>query len=101
MGSIGRKGKNHPVQGTNASILKRAMGCGFDKNSVPFLWHSLPQYRAKIQNAIHDELVVSCPKRYGEVVAQLIGDAFKRAAAEVLHSVIMEFDYHIASRWMK
>jgi DNA polymerase I-like protein with 3'-5' exonuclease and polymerase domains len=100
-GSIERRGKNHPVQGTNASILKRAMGCGFDKNGVPFLWHSLPQYRANIQNAIHDELVVSCPKRYGEVVAQLIGDAFKRAAAEVMHSVIMEFDYHIASRWMK
>jgi DNA polymerase I-like protein with 3'-5' exonuclease and polymerase domains len=101
MGSIGRRGKNHCIQGTNASIIKRAMGCGFDKDGKPYLWHTLPQYRAKIQNMVHDELVVGCPKRYAEIVAQLVGDAFKRAAAEVMHQVVMEFDYHVANRWMK
>jgi len=101
MGSIGRRGKNHCIQGTNASIIKRAMGCGFDKNGKPYLWHTLPQYGAKIQNMVHDELVVHCPKRYGEQVAQLVGDAFKRAAAEVMKQVVMEFDYHISNRWMK
>jgi DNA polymerase I-like protein with 3'-5' exonuclease and polymerase domains len=101
MGSIGRRGKNHCIQGTNASIIKRAMGCGFDKDGKPYLWHTLPQYRAKIQNMVHDELVVCCPRRYAEIVAQLVGDAFKRAAAEVMHQVVMEFDYHIANRWMK
>jgi DNA polymerase I-like protein with 3'-5' exonuclease and polymerase domains len=50
---------------------------------------------------VHDELVVGCPKRYAEIVAQFVGDAFKRAAAEVMHQVVMEFDYHVANRWMK
>jgi DNA polymerase I-like protein with 3'-5' exonuclease and polymerase domains len=101
LGSIGRRGKNHCIQGTNASIIKRAMGCGFDKNGVPYLWHTLPKYKARIQNMVHDELVVHCPKKYGEQVKALVGDAFKRAAAEVMHLVIMEFDGHIAERWMK
>ena len=61
-GSVERRGKNHCIQGTNASIIKRAMGCGFDKDQKPYLWHTLPQYRAKVQNMVHDELVMSAPK---------------------------------------
>jgi ribonuclease D len=101
MGSIGRRGKNHCIQGTNASIIKRAMGCGFDKNGVGYLWHTLPQYKATLLNMVHDELVIQCPKRFGEQVKALVGDAFKRAAAEVMSQVIMEFEGHIADRWMK
>ena len=100
-GSVERKGKNHRIQGTNVSIIKRAMGCGFDKDGQPYLWHTLPQYRAKVQNMVHDELVIGCPKRFGKLVAELIADAFKRAAAEVMHKVVMEADYHVANRWMK
>jgi DNA polymerase I-like protein with 3'-5' exonuclease and polymerase domains len=100
-GSIGRKGKNHPVQGTNASIIKRSIGCGFDALGKPYLWHTLPQYRAKIQNCIHDEVVISCPKRYAQQVAELVADSFKRAAAEVLKSVVMEAEWRISNRWMK
>jgi DNA polymerase I-like protein with 3'-5' exonuclease and polymerase domains len=101
MGSIGRRGKNHRIQGTNASIIKRAMGCGFDKDGKPYLWHTLPALRARIQNMVHDELVVHCPLRFGEQVKAVVGDAFKRAAAEVMTQVVMEFDGHIADRWMK
>ena len=100
-GSIGRRGKNHCIQGTNASIIKRSVGAGFDKNGKPYLWHTLPQYRAKMQNFVHDEIVVGCPKRYGQQVAELIADSFKRAAQEVMHSVTMESEFHIAQRWMK
>jgi DNA polymerase I-like protein with 3'-5' exonuclease and polymerase domains len=100
-GSVERKGKNHCIQGTNASIAKRAIGCGFDKDGLGYLWHLLPQYRAKVQNFVHDELLVGCPLRYGKLVAELIADSFKRAAQEVMHSVTMESEYHIAPRWMK
>jgi DNA polymerase I-like protein with 3'-5' exonuclease and polymerase domains len=100
-GSIGRRGKNHPIQGTNASIAKRAMGCGADKDGKFYLWHTLPQYKAKVHNFVHDELVVGCPKCYGQKVAELIADAFARAAAEVMSKVKMESDYHISNRWLK
>jgi DNA polymerase I-like protein with 3'-5' exonuclease and polymerase domains len=101
IGSIGRRGKNHCIQGSNASIIKRAMGCGFDKNGIPFLWHTLPQYKARLLSMVHDELIVECPKRFGRQVAELVADAFKRAAAEVMTKVVMEADYRISDRWQK
>ena len=100
-GSIGRRGKNHAVQGTNASIIKRAMSCGKDKEDKPYLWHTLPQYKAHIVNMVHDELVLECPKRFGQAVAELVSDAFARASAEVMSKVKMTADFHISSRWMK
>ena len=99
---VERQGKNHPIQGTNASMIKRAMGCGFDKDGKPYLWHTLLQFKARIQAMIHDELLIHCPLRFAEKVAALAGDAFKRAAAEVMKDiVIMENDYHINKHWEK
>jgi DNA polymerase I-like protein with 3'-5' exonuclease and polymerase domains len=97
----GRQGKNMRIQGTNATIAKVAMSCLKDKNGIPYLWHTLPQYKARLVKFVHDELVVHAPKRYGKKVAELIGDAFKRAAATKMSKVIMEFDYAIASHWKK
>lgn len=99
--SIERRGKNHCIQGTNASIIKRAMGCGFDRNGKGYLWHLLPQFKAKLLSMVHDELIVQCPKRFGQQVLDTVGDAFKRAAAEVMSKVVMEYDGHVADRWMK
>jgi len=98
---IERQGKNHRIQGANASIAKIAMGCGYDKDGKPYLWHVLPKYKAQLKKFVHDELVVMCPKRYGQIVADLIGDAFKRAAATKMKHVVMEFDYKISDHWEK
>jgi DNA polymerase I-like protein with 3'-5' exonuclease and polymerase domains len=100
-GNIERQGKNHAIQGTNATIAKLAMGSGYSPDGKPYLWHTLPLYRAMLIKFVHDELVVQCPKQYGEIVADLIGDAFKRAAAEKMKRVVMEFDYHIEFYWCK
>lgn len=100
-GSIERQGKNHCIQGTNASIIKRAMGCGFDKDGKGYLWHLLPLFKARLLSMVHDELLIMCPKRFSKDVAACVADAFKRAAAEVMTKVIMEADFHIADRWMK
>lgn len=100
-GSIERQGKNHAIQGTNASIIKLAMGAGFDKDGKPYLWHTLPKYKAKLEKMVHDELVIGCPKRYAEIVVGLLGDAFKRAAATKMKLVVMEFDAKISNHWEK
>ena len=99
--SIGRRGKNHCIQGSNASIIKRAMGCGFDKDNKPYLWHILSQFMAKLLSMVHDELIIQCPKRFGKQVAEAVADAFKRAAAEVMSQVVMEAEWNIADRWEK
>jgi DNA polymerase I-like protein with 3'-5' exonuclease and polymerase domains len=101
VGSIERRGKNHCIQGTNASIIKRAMGCGFHKSGKPYLWHTLPLYKAKLLSMIHDELIIQCPKRFGEQVKALVGEAFRLAASEVMSQVVMEFDGHIGPYWIK
>ena len=98
---VGRQGKNMRIQGTNASIAKVSVGCGFDKEGKPFLFHTLGQYKAKLVKFVHDELVTQSPKRFAQKVADLIGDAFRRAAALKLKRVEMEFEYAIASYWKK
>lgn len=100
-GTIERQGKNHAIQGSNASIAKKAMGCGFSPDGKPYLWHTLPQYKAKLIKFVHDELVIQCPKCFGKEVAALVGDAFKRAAAEKMKKVVMEFDYKVSDHWEK
>jgi DNA polymerase I-like protein with 3'-5' exonuclease and polymerase domains len=56
---------------------------------------------AKLLSMIHDELLLQCPKRHANKVAALVADAFKRAAAEVMKSVVMEAEWHISDRWQK
>ena len=90
--STERQGKNHAIQGTNASIAKIAMA---------ILWHELPKYKAQLKKFVHDELVVQAPRRFGEEIAQLIGKAFRDAAAIKMTKVIMQFDYKVSDHWEK
>jgi DNA polymerase I-like protein with 3'-5' exonuclease and polymerase domains len=99
--SITRQGKNHRIQGTNATIIKKAMGSGYAPDGTPFLFHTLPLLGAKLIKMVHDELVISSPKRNAEKVAALVGEAFAKAAALKLKKVKMEFDFHIDTCWSK
>src|SRR6202142_3508607 len=101
MASIERRGKNHCIQASNASLIKRAMGCGFDASGRPYLWHVLPQYKAKLLSMIHDELVIECPTRLAEQVVDEVKSAFLRAGKEVMKQVEMTSSANISDRWMK
>lgn len=100
-GSVERQGKNHPIQSCNSTIIKLAMGCGYDVEGRPYLWHTLGQYMARILKMVHDELVIHVPSIYAQDIADLVQDAFRRAAATKMKKVIMESDYHIESFWCK
>jgi DNA polymerase I-like protein with 3'-5' exonuclease and polymerase domains len=99
--SIGRKGKNHPIQSANATLAKISMGWGHDANGVPFLWHTLPKYRARLIKFVHDELVIQAPAQLAQKVADAIQDSFRRAAAIRMSSVMMESEYKISKVWEK
>lgn len=89
---IERKGKNQPMQGTNATVAKLAMS---------ILWHELPKYNAKLKKFVHDELVVQSPEEHAQTVAKLIGDAFKKAFSVKAKMVVMEFEFCIDKVWKK
>ena len=100
-GNIERQGKNHRIQSANATIAKLAMGAGYDKNGKPFLWHIFTKYNARLRKFVHDELVIDCPSSCSKEVAELVKDAFKRAAAERMVLVEMDSEYSIGKVWSK
>lgn len=100
-GAIEREGKNTPIQGSNADMIKLAMGCGFDKDGKPYLWHILQKFGAFLVNMVHDELVIECLPEFAEECFEAVVDAFRRAGATFFKYITMEADGHIADCWVK
>jgi DNA polymerase-1 len=99
---IERQGKNMPIQGTNADILKVALGSWVMDDGFKFMWHWLwDEFRAEIVNVVHDEFVVECPDEFVEQCYDRIGEAINRAGAVFLKLVSMEFEGAYADYWKK
>ena len=100
--AIERAGKNAPIQGGNGDLMKLAIGCGFDKDGKPFLWHTLePDLGGLMENMVHDEIVVEGPAANAEKIKDAKQDAILRAGREIYKDVDMESDSHIADYWSK
>jgi DNA polymerase I-like protein with 3'-5' exonuclease and polymerase domains len=91
-GSIEREGKNTPIQGTNADIIKLAMG---------MLRPKLKQFDAFLVNTVYDELDLEV--RYGQEqdVVALVSECYRLAAAQFMKKVVMESEAQISDRWTK
>jgi DNA polymerase-1 len=87
-----RNGKNAPIQGTSADILKRALRLLNDE---------LRQTSAKIVNIIHDEIVVEVDEDEAPAVAQTVERAMCAAGEEYLATVPVKVESQIASEWTK
>ena len=87
-----RNGKNAPIQGTSADILKR---------SLRLLNDELRGTSAQIVNIIHDEIVVEVNEAEAESVAQTVERAMCAAGEEYLHNVPVKVESQIASEWTK
>jgi DNA polymerase I-like protein with 3'-5' exonuclease and polymerase domains len=87
-----RNGKNAPIQGTSADILKRALRLLNDE---------LRNTSANIVNIIHDEIVVEVDDRKAEDVARTVERAMCTAGEEYLQTVPVKVEYQIASEWAK
>jgi DNA polymerase I-like protein with 3'-5' exonuclease and polymerase domains len=75
--SFERAAKNHPIQGTNADIMKRALA----------LLHTTLPKEAHLLLTVHDEVVVECPGALVETVEPCIQDCLVRACREFLSVV--------------
>lgn len=99
---ISREGKNTPIQGTNADIAKLAMGCGFDADGNPYLWHILePEFDAKQVNFVHDEFVIEAKDEVSEACYSAVANCMERAGAAFVKSIPMTTEGHIAECWQK
>src|SRR5882762_7140635 len=87
-----RNGKNTPIQGTSADILKRALR---------LLEDQLRDTSAKIVNIIHDEIVVEVDADEAEAVAQKVERAMCAAGEEYLQTVPVKVETEIADEWVK
>ena len=87
-----RNGKNTPIQGTSADILKRALR---------LLKDDLAGTSAQIVNIIHDEIVVEADADEAEDVAARVERLMCAAGEEYLQTVPVKVETQIADEWVK
>lgn len=87
-----RNGKNTPIQGTSADILKRALS---------LLKDELGDTSARIVNIIHDEIVVEADADEAEEIAGKVEHAMCAAGEEYLKTVPVKVETEIADEWIK
>jgi DNA polymerase I len=87
-----RNGKNTPIQGTSADILKRALR---------LLKDELRDTNAQIVNIIHDEIVVEADADEAEDVALKVERAMVAAGEEYVKTVPVKVETQIADEWVK
>jgi DNA polymerase-1 len=87
-----RNGKNAPIQGTSADILKRALRLLNDE---------LRSTSGKIVNIIHDEIVVEVDEGESEDVGRKVERAMVTAGEEYVQTVPVKVEFQIAHEWAK
>jgi len=87
-----RNGKNTPIQGTSADILKRALR---------LLKDELRGTNAQIVNIIHDEIVVEADADEASQVALKVERAMVAAGEEYVKTVPVKVETEIADEWVK
>lgn len=87
-----RNGKNMPIQGTSADILKRALHLLHEKNRGT---------SARLVNIVHDEIIVECDASEAEAAAERLEQAMCEAGEEYVKKVPVKVDVKIADEWAK
>ena len=87
-----RNGKNTPIQGTSADILKRAL---------KLLKEELSDTNAKVVNIIHDEIVVEADADEASSVAEKVERVMCAAGEEYLKTVPVKVETEISDEWVK
>jgi DNA polymerase I-like protein with 3'-5' exonuclease and polymerase domains len=87
-----RVGRNTPIQGTSADILKRAMR---------LVHEGLRGKQAQLINSVHDELVVECDETLSAELAPTVSASMIRAGREFVRRVPVIAEAVIADTWVK
>lgn len=76
--AAGREGMNMPIQGTSATMTKRA---------IRLIWERLNQNKARMIITVHDEIVTESIDSYTEEAVRIIKESMEQAIRETLPSV--------------
>ena len=87
-----RFGKNSPIQGSSADIIKRAMAR---------LYSALKSFDAAVINCIHDEVVVEVEDWQAEACGLVVEQEMVEAARQFIRSVPVSVDTCINDFWIK
>ena len=87
-----RNGKNMPIQGTSADVLKRALH---------LLHQSIKGTSAKLVNIVHDEIIVEADASEAQIIADKLEKAMCAAGEEYVTKVPVKVDVHISDEWAK
>lgn len=90
--AVRRNGKNAPIQGTSADILKR---------SLRLLHDTLRGTSGKLVNIVHDEIIVECDAAEAEQTAERLERSMRLAGEEYVKRVPVKVDIKIADEWAK
>lgn len=89
---VQRNGKNTPIQGSSADILKRALRLLHDK---------LRDTSACIVNIVHDEIVVEADADEATEIAKTVEDAMCAAGEEFVKKVPIKVETEVSGEWVK
>ena len=90
--SLERKGRNTPIQGTCADILKKA---------IQYLMDDLHPYNAKIIHLVHDEIVLEVEESQADEVKEVVRKAMVQAGTDLITSVPIVVEVVIDTVWRK
>jgi DNA polymerase I-like protein with 3'-5' exonuclease and polymerase domains len=92
VGATQRLGKNAPIQGSSADIIKRAL---------TLLYDALKPIDARIVNCIHDEIVIEVAGPEADECAAIMDREMIAAAREFIRSVPVTVDIVVGEAWLK
>jgi DNA polymerase I-like protein with 3'-5' exonuclease and polymerase domains len=90
--AVQRLGKNSPIQGSCADIIKRALA---------MLHDALKPIDARIVNCIHDEIVVEAAEAEADRCSGIVEHEMVTAAREFISSIPVSVDTVISDAWLK
>ena len=94
LGSIERRAKNTPIQGSNGDVIKLALvnvQDVIDKN----------KYDVKILLSVYDEIQTECPAEFAETWKNILENEMIKAAQTILKEVPVKADCKITDYWTK
>jgi DNA polymerase-1 len=89
---VQRNGKNSPIQGSSADILKR---------SLRLLHDQLRDTTACLVNIVHDEIVVEADAAEAAEIARKVEEAMCAAGEEYVKSVPVKVETEVSDEWVK